>query len=54
MADVTDVDNHIDDAKGLVEAVRFVGGSLDDNSMARDGIEALCRFDPELCARLGH
>ena len=26
-----------------------IGGKL-----PRDGIEALCRFDPELCARLGH
>ena len=34
-------DNHIEDAKGLGDAVRFVGRSLDEDSMVRESIEAL-------------
>ena len=37
-----DFDHHLEDAKGLVQAVRFTGRAIDEgNSMLRDAIEAL-------------
>ena len=37
-----DFEHHLEDAKGLVQAVRFTGRSIDDGmTMLRDAIEAL-------------